>query len=82
MIVLRRDNAVYRSNSFKFERRAPEEPKNAIVPTASRVPPVKRGTHAKKQVCVKILYVWQRNRQHKEQMTKGKIMTNKKWIGY
>jgi len=47
--IRRRDNAVYRSNSFKFERRAPEEPKTAIVPTASRVPPVKRGTHAKKQ---------------------------------
>ena len=71
MIVLSRDNAVYRSNSFKFERRAPEEPKTAIVPTASRVPPVKRGTHAKKQVRVRISNVCQRNRQYTEQMAKS-----------
>ena len=77
-----RDNAVYRSNSFKFERRSPEvkinfifvmnnslilypqstnlspilnvssskEAKASSAPIAVRVPPVKRGTPAKKQV--------------------------------
>lgn len=78
MIVLSRDNAVYRSNSFKFERRAPEEPKTAIVPTASRVPPVKRGTHAKKQVCLKTSNVCQRKRQFKEQ--NGKMQNYDLWL--
>ena len=92
-----RDNAVYRSNSFKFERRSPEvkinfifvvnnsfildpprinlshilnvssckEAKASSAPIAVRVPPVKRGTPAKKQVGGNVLCVPQNGRTSK-----------------
>ena len=92
-----RDNAVYRSNSFKFERRSPEvkinfifvvnnsfildpprinlshilnvssckEAKASSAPIAVRVPPVKRGTPAKKQVGGNFLCVRQNGRTSK-----------------